>query len=126
MRKHLCLALIAALLPLSAAAEMVLYSKCTVNPGRTLGSVEAVFAEWRELFEKEGFGDYKLRLLIPHAAPDIRGTTFWIEGSAPDFERYGKAWEWWYADPEAAAANASMQEVFTCETAQLFRTGPSM
>jgi hypothetical protein len=125
MKGHLCLAMIGVLLPLSSGADMILHSKCTVSPGKTLASVESVFVEWRELFEKRGFGDYKIRLLIPHAAGDTDQSTFWIEGSSPNFERYGKAWEWWYTAPAAAAARASMQEVFTCGTANLFRASPS-
>ena len=126
MRRQICLAAIAILLPLPASAEVILRSKCSLNPGKTLASVESVFVEWRKLFEEEGFGDYRVRLLIPHAAPDSRGTTFWIEGSSPDFERYGKAWQWWYTSPVAASAGASMAEVFTCESSEVFRTGPAM
>ena len=126
MRRHFCLAVIALLLPLPASAGVILRSKCSLNPGKTLASVESVFVEWRKLFEEEGFGDYRVRLLIPHAAPDSRGTTFWIEGSSPDFERYGKAWDWWYKAPAAAAVGASMAEVFKCETTEVFRAGPSL
>ena len=126
MRRHICLAVIALLLPLPASAGVVLRSKCNLNPGKTLASVENVFVEWRKLFEKEGFGDYRIRLLIPHAAPDSRGTTCWIEGTSPNFERYGKAWHWWYSSPVAAAAGASMAEVFKCESTEVFRTGPTL
>ena len=92
MRRHICLAFIAILLPLPASAEVILRSKCSLNPGKTFASVEAVFVDWRKLFEEEGFGDYRVRLLIPHAAPEARAGVFWIEGSSPNFERYGKAW----------------------------------
>ena len=126
MRRRLCLAAIAMLLPLPASAEVILRSKCNLNPGKTFASVEAVFVEWRKLFSKEGFGDYKVRLLIPHAASDSRAGAFWIEGTSPDFERYGKAWEWWYTSPLAAAAGASMAEVFSCESTEVFRTGPTL
>ena len=126
MRRHFCLAVIALLLPLPASAGVILRSKCSLNPGKTLASVESVFVEWRKLFEEEGFGDYRVRLLIPHAAADSRGTTFWIEGSSPNFERYGKAWQWWYTSPVAVAASASMAEVFKCESTEVFRTGPAM
>jgi hypothetical protein len=104
---------------------MLLHTRCEVSPGRPFSSVEAVLVEWRELFEKHGFGDYKIRLLIPHAVGGTEDFTFWIEGSSPTFERYGKAWEWWYTAREAASARASMQEVFTCGTARLFRVNPS-
>jgi hypothetical protein len=126
MRRHICLVVIAILLPLPAGAEVILRSKCSLNPGKTFASVEAVFTEWRKLFEEEGFGDYRVRLLIPHAAAEARAGVFWIEGSSPDFERYGKAWHWWYTSPVAAAANASMMEVFTCDSTEVFRTGPSL
>ena len=126
MRRHICLAFIAILLPLPASAEVILRSKCSLNPGKTSASVEAVFVEWRKLFEEEGFGDYRVRLLIPHAAPEARAGVFWIEGSSPNIERYGKAWHWWYTSPVAAAANASMMEVFTCDSTEVFRTGPSL
>ena len=126
MRRQICLAAIAILLPLPASADVILRSKCNLNPGKTFASVEAVFVEWRKLFTEEGFGDYRVRLLIPHAAPDARAGTFWIEGSSPDFERYGKAWKWWYTSPVAAAAGASMAEVFACESTEVFRTSPAL
>ena len=124
MRRQICLAAIAILLPLPASAEVILRSKCKLKSGKTFSSVEAVFVEWRKLFIEEGFGDYRVRLLIPHAAPDARAGAFWIEGSSPNFERYGKAWEWWYTSPVAAAAGASMAEVFRCESTEVFRTSP--
>ena len=65
MKRHICLAIITVLLPLSSGAEMLLHSKCAVSPGRTFASVEAVLVEWRELLEKHGYGDYKIRLLMP-------------------------------------------------------------
>ncbi len=126
MRRHICLAVIAILLPLPASAEVILRSKCNLNSGKTFASVEAVFVEWRKLFTEEGFGDYRVRLLIPHAAPDAREGVFWIEGSSPDFERYGKAWAWWYTSPVAAAAGASMAEVFKCESTEVYRIGPTL
>jgi hypothetical protein len=126
MRKHICLAVIAVLLPLSAGAEMIRLSKCTLNPGRTLGSVESVFQKWRELFEKEGFGDHRVRVLVQHAGTGIENDTFWLEFSSPDFERYGMAWEWWYTSPKAAAASTSMAEVFSCDTTEVFRSIFSM
>lgn len=124
MRLRICLIVIAVLLPLPAGAEVLMRSKCSLNPGRTLESVESVFVEWRKLFEEEGFGDYRVRLLIPHAASDTAIATFWIEGVSPNFERYGKAWAFWYRSPVAAAASASMSEVFRCENTEVFRTGP--
>jgi hypothetical protein len=124
MRRCIGLAVIALLLPLPAGAEVILRSKCSLNPGKTLASVEEVFVDWRKLFEKEGLSDYRLRLLIPHAAADARGTTFWLEGTWPDFDRYGKAWAWWYSATRAAGAAASMAEVFTCESTEVFRAGP--
>jgi len=126
MRRQICLAVIAILLPLPASAEVIMRSKCKLNPGKTFDSVEAVFVEWRKLFTEEGFGDYKVRLLIPHAAADTRQGAFWIEGSSPGFERYGKAWAWWYTSPVAAAAGASMAEVFACESTEVFRTSPAL
>lgn len=122
MKRYLCVAVIAALIPLSAGAEMIRLSRCTVNPGKTLTAVQTVFEKWRELLEKEGFGDHGIRLLVPHAGSETAGDTFWIEFSSPDFTRYGMVWEWWYTDPDAAAAAASMEEVFGCETAGLFRS----
>ena len=126
MRKYVCLAAIAALLPLPAGAEMIRFSRCTVNPGKTMASVKDVFKDWRELFEKEGFGDHSIRLLVPHAGSETTDDTFWIEFTSPNFTRYGMAWDWWYTDPDAAAASASMEEVFKCETAELFRSMFSM
>jgi hypothetical protein len=88
--------------------------------------VESVFRDWRKLFEEEGFGDHRIRLLVPHAASETEGGSFWLEFSSPNFTRYGMAWEWWYTNPKAAAASASMEEVFTCRAAELFRSVFSM
>ena len=125
MKKHVFVALMAALFPLSASADVLDYSKCTVNPGKTMADVEAAFTAWRTVSKDAGFGDYKIRLLIPHADTDTQQTTFWLEGSSPNFERYGKAYEWWYTNPDAAKSNASLQQAFSCESQVVFRSGAS-
>ena len=109
-----------------ATADVLTYEKCAVNSGKTLADVEAVFQEWRQVSKKAGFGDYKIRLLVPHADSDVRGTTFWIEGSAPDLERRAKGWTWWYSARDARTVSEAMADVFTCESRSIFRTTASM
>ncbi len=109
-------------IPTEASAEVLIYSTCTLNEGKTLADVDAVFRDWRTLSETEGFGDYKIRILVPHAASNAAQTTFVLEGSAPDFERYGAAFGWWYSDPDAAASNAAMNQVFSCSTQEVWHT----
>ena len=43
MRRHICLAFIAILLPLPASAEVILRSKCSLNPGKTFAVVGKTF-----------------------------------------------------------------------------------
>ena len=112
--------------PIEASADVMTYSTCSLNEGKTIEDVVAVFQSWRTLAEKEGYGDYKIRILLPHAAADASPTTFAIEGSAPDFARYGAAWGWWYSDEDAAGSNAAMNQVFTCEEQSVWHSVSAM
>jgi hypothetical protein len=109
-----------------ANAEVLTYEKCALNSGKTLDDVEAVFREWRQVSEKAGFGDYKIRLLLPHAFADVGAGSFWIEGSAPNLERYGLGWAWWYSAPEAQPVAEALEKTFTCESRSIFRSAASM
>ena len=108
--------------PTGASADVITYSTCTINDGKTIDDVLAAFENWRTIAEKEGYGDYKIRILLPHAAQDASQATFAIEGSAPNFARYGAAFGWWYSDEDAAAANAVMNQAFTCGEQSVWRT----
>ncbi len=125
MMHFIAIVLFCLAVPMFAAADTITYSKCTLNDGQTIADVETVFKSWRALADKEGYKDYKIRILIPHAAADAAASTFWLEGSAPSFERSGAAFDWWYSDSDAAASLAAMNRVFTCGLAEIFRTGSS-
>ena len=62
-------------IPTEASAEVLTYSTCTLNEGKTLADVESVFGDWRTLAETEGFGDYKIRILVPHASSNAAPVT---------------------------------------------------
>jgi hypothetical protein len=128
MRNVIAIGLFCLAVPMFAAADTITYSKCALNDGKTLTDIDKVFKSWRVAADKDGYKDYKdykLRILIPHAASDTAAGTFWLEGSAPSFARSGAAFDWWYSDSDAAASLAAMNSVFTCESSETFRTGSS-
>ena len=125
MRHVIAIGLFCLAVPMFAAADTITYSKCTLNDGKTIADVETVFKSWRALADKEGYKDYKIRILIPHAAADAAASTFWLEGTAPSYARSGAAYDWWYSDSDAAASLASMNRVFTCSLTETFHTGGS-
>ena len=125
MRHVIAIVLFCLAVPMFAAADTITYSKCALNDGKTLADVDKVFKSWRAVADKDGYKDYKIRILIPHAAVDAAASTFWLEGSAPSFARSGAAFDWWYSDSDAAASLAAMNRVFTCGLQEIFRTGSS-
>ncbi len=108
--------------PLSASAEIMHYSSCTLNDGKTLADAQAWVEDWRPIAKRAGI-DYKVRLLTGHAAPaDAMPPNFAIEGSSSTLSTYAKAWEWWYSSKEAAKSNAKLQSVATCGSSSVFTT----
>ena len=96
----------------TASAETMQYSLCTLNDGKTMADAQAWVNDWRVLVKKEKI-DYAIRLLIPHASTD-QANQFFIEGSTPTLSSYAAAWEWWYGDEDALASNAQLVEAATC------------
>ena len=68
MRKLVALIMVCA--PLHASAEVMDYTKCQVNSGKTLADVQAWARDWRALAKKKGV-EYQLRILVPHADPQM-------------------------------------------------------
>jgi len=79
-------------LPFSANAEVMQYTLCDLNEGKTMADAQAWVDAWRPLAKSSG-KQYSLRLLVPHASPD-RLDQFFIEGSSPTLSTYAEAWEW--------------------------------
>ncbi|MDH3642918.1 MAG: hypothetical protein OES38_12530 [Gammaproteobacteria bacterium] len=105
---------------MSASADTMQYSLCTLNDGKTMADAQAWVAEWRALVKKEKI-DYAIRLLIPHASTDQAGQ-FFIEGSTPTLSSYAVAWEWWYSDEDALASNAQLVEAANCGANSIYMT----
>ena len=106
------------LLPLSATAEVMQYSLCTLNDDKSMADAQAWVDAWRPLVKKAG-KDYSLRLLVPHASQESLGQ-FFIEGSTPTLGSYAEAWEWWYSDDDAAKSNAQLESAATCDAASIY------
>ncbi len=108
-------------LPLQAFAEVMHYSKCETNEGKTIDDVQAWVKDWRALAKKKNI-DYKLRLLIPHADSDLEANEFFMEGSSPTLQSYAQAWEWWYTDSDADASGDQLAAAATCNSGAVYRT----
>lgn len=116
--------LIAALvlcLPLPMSAEVMHYSKCSINDGKTIADTQAWVKSWRALAKKEGV-EYRIRLLVPHADGQLAANEFFIEGGSPTLASYAKAWEWWYTDSDAAASNQQLIAAATCDSGAVYRS----
>jgi hypothetical protein len=109
------------LAPLHASADVIQYNQCKINAGKTMADVQAWLTDWRSLVKKEGI-DYKIRLLLPHADPQVPLTDFFIEGTTPTFDSYGKAYQWWYNAPSAQPSNARLTSAATCNSGSTYRT----
>ena len=119
MRKLVALLLIC--LPVHAFAEVMHYSKCKTNDGKTIADVQTWLKDWRALAKKEGV-EYRVRLLVPHADSQLHADEFYIEGGSPTLESYAKAWQWWYTDPDAAASNKQLTGAATCDSGAVYRS----
>jgi hypothetical protein len=106
------------LLPFSATAEVMQYSLCTLNDGKTMADAQAWVDAWRPLVKSAG-KDYSIRLLVPHASQETLGQ-FFIEGSTPTLSSYADGWEWWYSDSDAAKSNAQLVSAATCSAASIY------
>jgi len=114
-------ALFLVFLPLQAAAEVMHYSKCTINDGKTIADVQKWVNDWRALAKKEGT-EYRVRLLIPHADSQLAANEFFIEGGSSTLQSYAKAWQWWYTDTDALASNAQLTAAATCDSGAVYRS----
>ena len=110
-----------ACLPFQTFAEVIHYSRCEINEGKTIDDVQAWVEDWRALVKKKNI-DYKVRLLIPHAANEVGANEFFIEGGSPTLQSYAQAWEWWYTDPDAAASSDQANAASTCDSGTVYRT----
>jgi hypothetical protein len=115
--------LIAIALPfasMSASAEVMQYSKCTLRDGKTIQDMQAWVTSWRTLVKQAG-KQYQVRILLPHAA-QLELNQFYIEGSSPTLTTYAAGWEWWYADPQALKSNAQLVSIAACEANEIYMT----
>ena len=109
------------LLPVQAFGEVMHYTKCKLNDGKTIADVQAWVDAWRVLKKNEGI-DYRVRLLVPHADNDLGSDEFFIEGGSSNLESYAKAWTWWYSDPDAAKSNDQLTAAADCDSGAVYRS----
>jgi hypothetical protein len=115
------LTLCLACLPLQASAEVMHYSKCKTNDGKTIADVQTWLNDWRALAKKAGV-EYRVRLLAPHADSQLGAGEFFIEGGSPTLASYAKAWDWWYTNADAAASNRQLIAAATCDSGAVYRS----
>jgi hypothetical protein len=118
---HKLLALVVLFLPLQASAEVMHYSKCGTNAGKTIADVQAWLDSWRSLAKEKGI-EYRVRLLVPHADSQLAAGEFFIEGGSPTLQSYAAAWQWWYTAPEARASNDKLTAAATCDSGAVYRS----
>ncbi len=119
MKKLLIVAALC-LAPLSVSAQVMNYSLCTLNAGKSVTDAQTWVTSWRQLVQQAG-KKYAVRILIPHAST-IEANQFYVEGSSPTLATYAEAWEWWYTDAQAAKSNAQLVSVASCGEASIYRT----
>jgi len=115
------LALFLLSLPLPASAEVMHYSKCKINDGKTIADVQAWLNDWRGLVKKEKI-EYRVRLLLPHADSQLAANEFFIEGGSPTLESYAKAWQWWYTSTSAQPSTKQLNAAATCDSGSVYRS----
>lgn len=104
----------------NASADAMQYALCTLNDGKTMADAQAWLDDWRNLVKKEKL-DYKIRLLVPHASPESAGQ-FFIEGASATLSSHAAAFEWWYADEDAAKSAALLNSAATCDSNSIYLT----
>jgi hypothetical protein len=108
-------------LPLQASAEVMHYSKCRTQDGKTIADVQAWLTSWRSLAKKNGI-EYRVRLLLPHADSQLGAEEFYLEGGSPTLQSYAAAWQWWYTNADALASNAQLTAAADCDSGAVYRS----
>ncbi len=119
MKRFLVLCLVC--LPLQATAEVMHYSKCSLNDAKTIADVQKWVTDWRILSKKAGI-EYRVRVLLPHADSQLAANEFFLEGGSPTLQSYAKAWDWWYTDAAATASNQQLTAAATCDSGSVYRS----
>ena len=104
-----------------ASSEVMHYSKCKLEDGKTLEDVQAWVTDWRKLKTDNGI-DYEIRILVPHADNDLGADEFFIEGRSSTLSSHAAAYEWWYSDDAAAASATQLNAAATCDSGAIYRT----
>lgn len=104
-----------------ASAEVMHYSKCRLNAGKTVADVQAWLNAWRTLKTDKGI-DYRVRILVPHADNDLAADEFFLEGGSSTLASYAAAWDWWYTDAAAAKSADQLNAAATCDAGVVYRS----
>lgn len=122
MTKIACSLLGAFLLTIAAqaSAEVMDYSRCQLEEGKTIEDVQKWVTDWRALAKKNNI-NYQLRLLVPHADTTLSPGEFFIEGRTPSLGAHAAAWQWWYTNADAAKSGDQLAAAATCRSAAVYR-----
>ena len=119
MRKLVALFLVC--FPLQAFGEVMDFTKCKTNDGKTIADVQTWAKDWRALAKKKGV-EYQIRILVPHADSQMHADEFFIEGRSASLQAHAKAWDWWYTDADAAASNKQLMGAAACDSGAIYRS----
>ncbi len=108
-------------LPAQALGEVMHYSRCSLNDGKTIEDVQAWVKDWRALKTANDV-DYRVRILVPHSDSDMEAGDFFIEGGSSTLASYAAAWNWWYTNADAAKSADQLNAAATCNSGVVYRS----
>jgi len=114
-------ALALAWLAAPASAEVMNYSRCKLEAGKTVADVQAWVNAWRKLKASQKI-DYEVRILQPHADNDLGVGEFFLEGRSSTLVSHAAAWTWWYSDEDALKSAAQLNAAASCDSGAIYRS----
>ena len=103
-----------------ASADVMDYSRCQLEEGKSIDDVQKWVTDWRALAKKNSV-NYQLRLLVPHSDTTLMAGEFFIEGRSPSLATHAAAWQWWYTNADAAKSADQLAAAATCRSTAIYR-----
>lgn len=102
-------------LSVAVSAEVVQFSICTLNEGKTMADAQAWMEDWRKI-KKQANKQYELQLFNPNAGDDtlLPGKQFGMLGTTPTLTSYGDGWDWWYSSTATMKSREMLGTIAAC------------